>query len=89
MARARLTVKSVEAWKPTKTRQEIADAYCPGLYLIVQPKPSDAKSWAVRYRHAGKTAKMTLGTFPAIDLKTARLGQQGPACRSRGAQSGC
>jgi integrase len=67
---ARLTVKSVEAMRAGKTRREVPDAYCPGLYFIVQP--SGAKSWAVRYRHAGKTAKLTLGTFPAIDLKTAR-----------------
>jgi integrase len=67
---ARLTVKSVEAMRAGKARREVPDAYCPGLYFIVQP--SGAKSWAVRYRHAGKTAKLTLGTFPAIDLKTAR-----------------
>ena len=46
------------------------DAYCPGLYLVVQP--SGVKSWAVRYRHAGRTCKFTLGPFPAIDLKAAR-----------------
>jgi integrase len=30
------------------------------LYLIVQPLPSGRKSWAVRFRHRGKTAKFTL-----------------------------
>lgn len=41
------------------TRQEIADAALPGLYLVVQP--SGAKSWALRYRQEGKPAKLTLG----------------------------
>jgi integrase len=67
---ARLTVKSVEAWKPEKTRREVPDAYTPGLYFIVQP--SGVKSWAVRYRHSGKAAKLTLGPYPAVGLKAAR-----------------
>ena len=44
----------------------------PGLYLVVQPQPSGAKGWAVRYRHAGMPRKHTLGAYPAIDLKAAR-----------------
>jgi integrase len=67
---ARLTVKSVEAMAPSSTRREIPDAYCPKLYLIVQP--SGVKSWAIRYSLGGRTAKLTLGTYPHIDLKTAR-----------------
>jgi integrase len=35
-------------------------------------QPSGVKSWAVRYRHANKTRKLTLGSWPAIDLATAR-----------------
>jgi integrase len=41
-----------------------------GLYLVVQP--SGAKSFAVRYRYAGKPRKVTLGAFPALSLETAR-----------------
>jgi hypothetical protein len=41
-----------------------------GLYLIVQP--SGAKSWAVRYRHAGRSRKLTLGSFQALGLDAAR-----------------
>jgi integrase len=41
-----------------------------GLYLVVQPTGS--KSWAVRYRHGGKSAKHTIGPYPAFDLKQAR-----------------
>jgi integrase len=65
-----LTVRTVEAVRPSNIRQEIPDAYLPGLYLIVQP--SGMKSWAVRYRCNGATRKHTLGAYPAVDLKVAR-----------------
>jgi integrase len=67
---AKLTAKAVETIKPTVVRQEISDGLLPGLYLIVQP--SGARSWAVRYRHNGRPRKHTLGSYPAIDLKSAR-----------------
>src|SRR5262245_25124955 len=66
-----LTVRAIEAIQPPAARREIADGYLPGLYLVVQPT-TGAKSWAVRYRHNGATRKLTLGSFPAIDLKAAR-----------------
>src|SRR5262245_25637720 len=46
------------------------DGLVRGLYLVVQP--SGARSWAIRYRHAGRTRKHTLGGWPAIDLAAAR-----------------
>ena len=67
---ARLTTRAVETIKPRPKRQEIPDQLMAGLYLVVQP--SGAKGWAVRYRHAGTPRKHTLGSYPAIDLKTAR-----------------
>jgi integrase len=67
---ARLTVKDVENKRPTSERREIPDDYMRGLYLIVQP--TGAKSWAVRYRHGGKSAKHTIGPYPAFGLKEAR-----------------
>jgi integrase len=60
----RLTAKAVENAKPSDTRREIADAGCKGLYLILQP--SGARSWAVRYRHDGRTRKLTLDGFPSL-----------------------
>ena len=51
-------------------RREIPDGKVTGLYLVLQP--SGAKSWALRYRAAGKPAKLTLGTYPALDLANAR-----------------
>lgn len=66
-----LTARSVEAMKPDPTRRlEIPDAAFPGLYLVVQP--SGARSWAYRYRAAGKPRKLTIGRFPAFSLAQAR-----------------
>lgn len=70
MARA-LTVKTVEAAQPDpEKRLEIPDAGLSGLYLVVQP--SGTKSWALRYRLAGKPAKLTLGRWPVMGLAAAR-----------------
>lgn len=65
-----LTPKRIEAEKPATARKEIPDGLLPGLYLVVQP--SGAKSYAVRYRHAGAPRKLTIGPHPAIDLTSAR-----------------
>jgi integrase len=74
-----LTTRTVETLKPGFDRQEVADRHMPGLYLVLQP--SGAKSWAVRYRHNGINRKYTIGTYPAIDLKSAR-GLAGKALRA-------
>lgn len=68
---ARLTVKKVEAIRPSRHRREVPDGYVRGLYLVVQPI-TGSKSWAVRYRYAGKTRKHTLGKYPVFGLKDAR-----------------
>jgi integrase len=65
------TARYVETVRPKRSRQEIADAGCLGLYLIVQP--TGAKSWAVRYRRPdGKSAKLTIGTAADYSLAAAR-----------------
>ena len=70
MAKA-LTTKSVEAIKPDPGRRfELPDPALSGLYLVVQP--SGAKSWALRYRFAGKPAKLTLGRWPIMGVANAR-----------------
>lgn len=66
----KMTAKWVEAVKPQAARVEVPDAILTGLYLVVQP--SGGKSWAVRYRHAGKPRKATIGKYPAVDLGEAR-----------------
>jgi len=70
MAKA-LTVQSVERFKPhLSKRMEVADGLLPGLYFVLQP--SGVRSWAVRYRHAGKPRKLTLGPYPVLELGAAR-----------------
>ena len=54
-----LTPVAVKAAKPGATRREISDGGCAGLYLVIQP--SGAKSWAFRYRFAGRPKKLTIG----------------------------
>lgn len=63
------TAKSVEAIKATNKRQEIPDPGLKGFYLIVQPLPGGAKSWAVRYK--GKP-KYTIGSVAIWTLADAR-----------------
>jgi integrase len=70
MAKSLTTSRIEQTIKPDAVRREYPDGLLAGLYLIVQP--SGAKSWAVRYRHAGRPAKMTLGPYPAVTLAKAR-----------------
>jgi len=68
-----LTHRKLELVKAGDKRQEIPDGLVLGLYFICQPKPSGAKSWAVRFRvHGNKPVKMTLGSWPLLPLGRAR-----------------
>lgn len=70
MAKA-LTTKAVDAFQPDPDKRiERADPALPGLYLVIQP--SGAKSWALRYRFAGKPKKLTLGRWPVMGVADAR-----------------
>jgi integrase len=61
-----LTAKSVGSAKPDPSRRiEKPDAALPGLYLVVQP--SGARSWALRFRRDGRSAKLTIG--PVLDRR--------------------
>jgi len=83
MAKA-LTVLSVEKLRPDPARRvEVPDGLMPGLYLVIQP--NGKKSWAARFRVAGKPKKLTLGTFPVLSLDDAR---QAARAALRDAQQG-
>ena len=70
MARG-FTTKGVEAIKPDPVKRiELPDPALSGLYLVVQA--GGAKSWALRYRYAGKPAKLTLGRWPLMGVGDAR-----------------
>jgi integrase len=61
-----LTDAAVRKYGSANERREISDTRAPGLRLIIQPRPSGAKSWAIRLRRPdGRTAKLTLGS---VDL---------------------
>jgi integrase len=60
LPQARLTHSSIEKLKPHPTkRRVIRDSEA--LFLIVQPLPSRAKSWVMRFRIGDKTGKIHLG----------------------------
>lgn len=69
----RLTVATVEQIKPAKTRREVPDGGCAGLYLVVHA--SGAKAWALRFRspierdgHGQRKAKkLTLGPLATVE----------------------
>ena len=64
----KLTDIAIRNLKPGPARREIADPGARGLYVVIQP--SGAKSYAVRYRYAGKPRKLTLTA--GISLAAAR-----------------
>jgi integrase len=67
-----LTAAAVAKYAAQTKRREIPDSKAPGLYLIVQPNPSGAKAWAVRFRRLdGRPAKLTLGRVDLSDGETA------------------
>lgn len=68
-AKSAFTAKWVDAVQATDKRQEIPDPGLKGFYLIVQPAPGAAKSWAVRYKG---NPKLTIGTVAAWKLADAR-----------------
>ena len=62
--------RTIATLPPTDKRLEHPDDRVTGLYLVQQP--SGGLSWALRYRYGGRPRKLTIGPFPAIDLKAAR-----------------
>ncbi|MGB6710313.1 MAG: Arm DNA-binding domain-containing protein, partial [Methylocella sp.] len=63
-----LTTLAVQKARPGQKRYAISDGH--SLNLIVQP--SGHKSWAYHYKFRGAPRKLTIGPYPAIDLKQAR-----------------
>ena len=54
-----LTAASVAKLKPQSKRREVPDAGCAGLRLCIFP--SGKRSWVMRFRRNGRSAKLTLG----------------------------
>ncbi|MGO9392575.1 tyrosine-type recombinase/integrase [Rhodoblastus sp.] len=81
-----LTELALQNFKPGSARREIPDGKVGGLYYVLQP--SGSASWALRYRHLGKSCKLTIGGG-AIPLKDARdLARQALVKIARGESPG-
>ena len=63
-----LTDTKIRAQKPRDRAYRVADSN--GLCLEV--RPSGAKAWRYRYRHAGQASMITMGEYPAMGLADAR-----------------
>jgi integrase len=70
MAIQNLTVRSIAALKPGRTRYEVFDALTPGLAIRVTP--SGHKSWVLLYRYHGRLRRLTLGRYSDRKLVEAR-----------------
>lgn len=67
----KLTQLAVDRMRPDPAKRiEVSDDLLPQLRLVIQP--SGARSWAVRTRINGRTAKLTLGDARALNLAKAR-----------------
>jgi hypothetical protein len=84
----KLTAASVDKHSARKTRREISDAACPGLYLVVQT--SGAKSFAMRFRNQyGRHVKLTLGRLDVTGVESTTAPMIGmPLDTARRAETG-
>lgn len=64
-----LSVTYIDSLKPKTARYTVSD----GQGLTLEVLPSGSKSWRYRYRHKGKLEKVSLGQYPALSLKAARV----------------
>jgi hypothetical protein len=64
-----LTDTKIKAAKPADKAYTMADGN--GLQLLV--KPNGSKLWEVRYTVNGKAKRTSIGNYPTISLKDARL----------------
>ena len=64
-----LSDKEVKAAKPKEKMYKLFDGG--GLYLEVPVKQS--KRWRIKYRFGGKEKTLSLGTYPNVSLKAARI----------------
>ena len=66
----KLTARTIASLKPRATRYEVFDQEHRGLAIRVTPR--GVKTWTLAYRLSGRLRRLTIGTFPEVDLATAR-----------------
>lgn len=64
-----LTDRELKALKPRKKAYKLADEK--GLYIEVTPTGS--KLWRMKYRFEGREKRLSIGVYPDVSLKAARL----------------
>lgn len=64
----KLTERAVKALKPREKPYKMSDGE--GLYLYVTP--AGGRLWRLKYRHAGKEKRLSLGPWPDITVEAAR-----------------
>jgi len=74
----RLTKSRVEALRARGEIYEVGDPACPGLQIRVAL--NGTKSWHWRFSWNGKRVRLTLGTYPAMNLAEAH--QQSEVARA-------
>ncbi|MDR2820919.1 MAG: integrase arm-type DNA-binding domain-containing protein [Desulfovibrio sp.] len=67
-----LSDAAIRSAKPKDKNYKLFDGY--GLYLEVTP--NGGKWWRLKYRFAGKEKRISLGTYPTVSLKDARIKAQ-------------
>ena len=65
----KLTDTAIRTAKPKEKPWKLTDGG--GLYLLVNP--TGGKLWRLKYRFEGKEKRISLGVYPAVSLKEARL----------------
>jgi integrase len=64
-----LSELQIKALKPRAIRYAVSD----GRGLALEVMPTGGASWRYRYQFKGKTEKVSLGKYPVVSLKAARL----------------
>ena len=67
----RMTDRGIAALKPKAERYEVWEDGRTGFGVRVSPK--GRKSWMFMYRFDGRARRMSLGTYPAVSLASARV----------------
>ena len=63
-----LTIAEVRAAKALEKPYRLFD----GLGLYLEVRPTGARWWRLKYRHAGKERRLSLGVFPEVSIAVAR-----------------
>lgn len=77
-----LTNEGLKALKPKEKQYSVSDDKFAGLSVRISP--GGTKSWQYRYRtRTGRQRRISIGTYPAISLKDARLQAQQLAAKAQ------